>query len=393
MSDSPASRDPLCPVLRHSYEVEPCDPAELDPLVACLKQGERLDADRVFPRGTMRRDGRLDLCKQSLGPGGAGRVLESISGSGPVSSILLGTDGIGDEGARSVARAIRRRAGLRTVYLGCNGITAEGAAEIVRAIGETRATRALWLKRNPIGDEGARAVAAMLRLTPELRTLDLLDCAIGDDGVVALVDALSETAHGLRHLYLAGNSIGPRGLERLSHWLASDPALEGLYIGLMPVGDDGVCLLARGLAANSQLTTLGLRSAGLGPDAGVVLGEALGRHPALAVLDLGYARSTRVLGLASNRLECAGLEGLLPVLRPGSALRSLDLGGNGVGPRGAASLARALEDQDQLVHLRLGPGIPGWTRRIIRAALERNTAMGDAVPRNPDGLDVLSTYR
>src|SRR5262249_42475965 len=108
-------------------EFVPCDPAELAPLLEFLERGEQPAGRVSFPRGTLLPGGRLDLCKQGIGPEGARAVTAALPRNAQVVHILFGADGIGDPGAEAVAGLARANPGLRTVYLGCNYITAEGA--------------------------------------------------------------------------------------------------------------------------------------------------------------------------------------------------------------------------------------------------------------------------
>ncbi|WP_242894668.1 hypothetical protein [Actinomadura litoris] len=52
-----------CPAIEHP-DVPPADPAALDPLLARLAEGAPPRADEGFPLGTLRRDGRVDLCEK-----------------------------------------------------------------------------------------------------------------------------------------------------------------------------------------------------------------------------------------------------------------------------------------------------------------------------------------
>ncbi|HEY1178709.1 MAG TPA: hypothetical protein VGF17_21355, partial [Phytomonospora sp.] len=104
--------------------VTPRPVADLAPLLAWLRTGRPV-AERVdFPAGTALPDGRLDLCKQDLGPRGAALVADALR-PGPVKHLLLGTDGLGDTGAARFAKAAVD-IGVETLYLGCNGITPRG---------------------------------------------------------------------------------------------------------------------------------------------------------------------------------------------------------------------------------------------------------------------------
>src|SRR5215207_10005424 len=105
----------------------PCPAEELTPLLEALRRGEPPAEARAFPRGTWLPDGRLDLCKQAIGPDGARAVMAAVRHAPHVRHLLLGADGLGDEGARAVAELAAARGELCTVYLGGNFITAEGA--------------------------------------------------------------------------------------------------------------------------------------------------------------------------------------------------------------------------------------------------------------------------
>jgi hypothetical protein len=80
-----------------------CSPEELAPLLELLRANEAVAEPRALPRGTLLPDGRLDLCKQSLGVEACKAVTSALAGNTVVRSLLLGTNGIGDEGATAVA--------------------------------------------------------------------------------------------------------------------------------------------------------------------------------------------------------------------------------------------------------------------------------------------------
>src|SRR5215217_5652337 len=111
----------------------PCDPGELAPLLERLRDDSRAATRAVFPRGTLLDDGRLDLCKQQIGPAGAAAVADALKMNAHVHTVLLGADGIGDYGARAVADLLRGNSAVRTAYLGCNGIGPAGVKALVQA--------------------------------------------------------------------------------------------------------------------------------------------------------------------------------------------------------------------------------------------------------------------
>ncbi len=187
--------------------VEPCDPGELSPLVDWLARGEPATETLAFPRGTVLADGRLDLCKQALGPDGAQRVLAALRGHPGIRSILLGTGAIGNQGAAAVAEALDGGARLDTVYLGCNRIDEAGVAVLGDAVAR-RGVDALWLKRNPLGVAGARRIAALVAGGAGPRVLDLFNCELDDPGVAIVAEALASPGSRVEHVYLGGNAAG-----------------------------------------------------------------------------------------------------------------------------------------------------------------------------------------
>src|SRR5262245_30305170 len=129
----------------------PCDLVELAPLLEFLARGESVSEPRPFPRGTLLPDGRLDLCKQVVGPIGTRAVAGALRGHPQVAHLLLGADGLGNEGAEAVAGLAAARPDLRTVYLGCNYIDARGVEKLAVSLCDHPGLRGLWLKRNPLG--------------------------------------------------------------------------------------------------------------------------------------------------------------------------------------------------------------------------------------------------
>lgn len=398
--------DPVtrCPAV-HVPDVRACDPAELEPLIAFLgthRGGEptplvaaesesESESGRVFPRGTLLSDGRLDLCKQAIGPDGARSILEAVAGHGWIHSVLLGTNAIGNDGATAVADYIRAGATAassasddrpddRTVYLGCNRIDERGTRALADALIADQSVSALWLKRNPIGPEGAQAIADMLADNRALRTLDLFNTGIGDRGAAVVVRALAEHNRCVEHLYLGGNGVGVETARALVECLRRNPVLTSLYVSINRLGDHGAAILAEGLRDNRSLETLSLSSNDIGPEGAAALVAALADHATLRTLDLGKAAATRALDEKPNRLGNDGAHHIADLVTRNRALRALDLRHNGITSRGAHPIMQALEHNHTLVDLRLARYVARSIRRRIRAHLQRN-AGGDSMAR------------
>ncbi|MEW1870715.1 gala protein [Streptomyces caelestis] len=370
-----------CPAIEHP-DIPVGDPAGLDPLLARLRSDRAVGADEAFPLGTLRADGRVDLCKQGLGAAGAARLMPVAAGSPHARHVLLGTNAIGDEGASTVARALADGHGLHTLYLGCNRIGPEGAAALAGALSTDDTVRALWLKRNPVGDDGAAALAAMLRRNTTLRTLDLVNTGVTTGSLRALLDALTGRPHPVERLFLGGNGLTADAAGLLAA-LIREAGVRELYLPANHLGDEGAAVLAAAAADSGRPVRLGLGGNGIGPAGARALADALG---AIEALDLGRPMSERSLGAPANATGDEGARALAAAL-PGSPLRRLELCHTGLTGRGAKSLLAAVPDDSPLEYVGLGPGLP---RKVKRSFTQRLRPGAGA---HPDLRAIGSVYR
>ena len=361
-----------CPI-RGVIEIAPPDLEEIAPLVAHLQSDRPVEKQTQFPRGTVMPDGRLDLCKQSVGALGCRLITDALAGNTTITSLLLGTDGIGDAGAEDVARLISHNPRLETVYLGCNFIGPKGAAQIADALAANASVTGLWLKRNPLGTEGVKCLADMLRHNRTLRVLDMVDTAPGQDGMTALLDVLTYHNRTLERVYLGGCRITPDHARQIGMLLRQNATLKALMLNVNTLGDVSMSWFADGLQHNHTLEELGLASNGVTHEGASVLLPVVGGHTALRSLDLGYSASTQVLGAQANRLGDAGAEMAGEMLRRNSALRRLNLRRNGIREAGRASLCAGLEVNTHLFQLDLDDKPDPQ----IMALLSRNRAQGE----------------
>ena len=110
-------KEVYCPVT-HSYNSTETVLREIKPLVDFLESNQISRENITFPRGTVTDDGRLDLCKQSIGIEGCELISEALKHNQTINAVLFGTDGIGDVGAAKVAQLIEENETLETIYLG-----------------------------------------------------------------------------------------------------------------------------------------------------------------------------------------------------------------------------------------------------------------------------------
>jgi len=370
-------------------------PADFDPLLARLHQagpdrvnGEagaddhpEQNAAEVFPRGTVQADGRLDLCKQGVGPVQAGLITAAAAHSPLVRHLLLGTNGLGTDGSRAVADALEPGHGIETLYLGCNLIGPAGVDALADRLAGDDTVKALWLKRNPVGDEGVRRLAAALAGNTSIRTLDLVNTGITVTGLTALAAALAAGPRRQR-LYLGGNGFGPEAVPALAR-LIHEAGIRELYLSANDLGDDGTAALAA--AAEGVPMTLGLGGNGLTPTGAARLARRCGQWVAL---DLARPPSERALGARANVVGDEGAAAFADAL-PRARLRRLDLRRTGIGGRGALRLAEAVDGHPSMEYLGLAGGVPRRVRRRVSGLL----AGRPQTQPHPDIHAIASVYR
>ena len=356
-----------CPVIRDP-SIERASIEELQPLLVRLERDDPVVATEVLTRGTLTVDGRLDLCKQGLGPEHVGRVIDGAARYPSVRHLLLGTNGLGHEGTATLASRLAGGHGFETLYLGCNSIDAAALAPLSDELGSDTTVSALWLKRNPIGDTGLVGLARALRTNRTLRTLDLVNTGITDRGVRRLAEAVAANHPSpLEHIYLGGNGLGADDVPALIELIDSAPNLSALSLAVGDLGDSGLAMLTERVMMLRRPTWLGLGSNALTSASASTVGRlvCVAEH-----LDVGRAPSARVLGGPDNQLGAPGATAIAEAL-DGSRLRALDISHNDINSRAAQRLADALERaHHQLHNLVFGGGVAASVRRRVDAALK-----------------------
>ncbi len=401
------------PVSRQVSEPEPepvvpCSLADLDPLLSHLRSNAEVERQTAFNKGTMTTDGRLDLCKQVVGPEGIGPLLGAMMHTHRVKRLLLGNNIVGDDGAAAIAGFLRERSDspLDCWYIAGNRIGPRGLAHVCEALASDTRVTSLWLKRNPLKAAGMPAIAKLLRSNTKLEVLDLVNCGLLDAGLETVLAALMGPGANktLRHLYLGTNGISERSAPLIARFLAEDCALESLFLSCNRLGDEGVEEVARGLAANRTIRRVSLASNCVGPRGAAALARALGQHPSIVLLDLGFTKATVAVGELGNYIGDEGAAALAQMLRTNTVLRSLDLLHNYISQVGVNHLREALKVNQTLVWLQLTQfgkvhNEPG--KEELRAALQRNLAQipedrADQVAKInlPDHItEIYSVYR
>jgi Ran GTPase-activating protein (RanGAP) involved in mRNA processing and transport len=304
------------------------------------------NGDLVFNKGALCMDGRLDLCKQVIGPRGIDSLIKSLAldhdatvGQHRVQHLLLGNNICGDGLGQGVADLInRKQSGLKTWYIAGNRLTALGISPVCKAlVGDTQVEQ-LWLKRNPLGPGGCYALSTMLRSNAHLVVLDLTNTAIMHEGAVVILSSLgyrnnsqpevpNEVNNTLRHLYLDSNGLQIETAKAIADYLSTGQnRLITLSVACNRFGNEGTKHIAAAMQKDSSVQRLVLASVGMGEEGAGHLARMLGGNSSLLHLDLGLMKSTAALSELPNRVGSGGAIALASSLRGNNTtLRSLSL--------------------------------------------------------------------
>ncbi|CAF2933974.1 unnamed protein product [Rotaria sp. Silwood2] len=356
-------------------------PEELEPLLEHLKlnkPGPSNDQQSiVFSRGTIMSSGRLDLCKQVVGPQGIQPLLNAMKNSSVINRLLLGNNIVGLSGAQAISHYIRFNidSNIDTWYIAGNHFDSECISLICDALATDTKVKALWLKRNPILVNGVVHIARMLTTNNFLQTLDLLNTGLLDEGCEILFNAFKSN-HSLKHLYIDTNGLTVKSGQSIRlHFEQNDNHLETLYISCNALGDEGTCEIAAGLKHDKRLKRLGLASNCIGADGARALVDALINHVSLEQLNLGFMKATILLGGLDNVIGNGGAAEISRLIRLNQHIRSIDLTFNGISQRGLILLRDALKENRTLTTLKIlqfGQVHNEITKEEINTMIEQN---------------------
>lgn len=325
---------------------------QMKPLYDWLTQKEtNLHEDKPFLKGTVTSDGRLDLCKQVIGPAGIKPLLDALNENKFVDRLLLGNNIIGDSGGQLIADFIKSGKSPLTVwYIAGNKLTHIGIKPIADALCNDTQVTGLWLKRNPLKPAGIVPIGNLLRNNCTIQVLDLINCGLLDEGVNLLFDAL-EHNNTLKHLYLSANGITTNGIKKISEYLKTGVSvLETLFLGANRIGDEGAQLLSQGLKIDKHLKRINLSSSRIGALGMKYLVEAFENNSKVELIDVGFMRSSMDLGEIGNFIQDEGAQCLANLLRKNTSLRSLNITHNHITLSGINAIAAALEVNTNLIH-------------------------------------------
>ncbi|KAE8696955.1 RAN GTPase-activating protein 1 [Hibiscus syriacus] len=202
--------------------------------------------------------------------------------------------------------------------------------------------RYLNLSNNALGEKGVRAFEALLKSQNNLEELYLMNDGISEEAARAVSELIPSTEK-LKVLQFHNNMTGDEGAIAISEIVKLSPVLEDFRCSSTRVGSDGGVALAEALKTCTHLKKLDLRDNMFGVEAGVALSKALPLFADLTEIYLSYLN-----------LEDDGAEALANVLKESApSLEVLDMAGNDITAKGAASIAVCIASKKFLTKINL----------------------------------------
>ncbi|XP_028762186.1 RAN GTPase-activating protein 1-like isoform X1 [Neltuma alba] len=213
---------------------------------------------------------------------------------------------------------------------------------IFSSVLEGCALKSLNLSNNAMGEKGVRAFGSLLSSQTNLEELYLMNDGISEEAAKAVCELIPSTEK-LRVLHFHNNMTGDAGAIAIAGILKRSSAMEDFRCSSTRVGSDGGIALAEALGTCTHLRKLDLRDNMFGVEAGVALGKVI---PAFADLTEIY--------LSYLNLEDEGAEAIAIALKESApSLEILEISGNDISAKGAASLAACIASKQFLTKLNL----------------------------------------
>jgi Ran GTPase-activating protein (RanGAP) involved in mRNA processing and transport len=274
------------------------------------KNGEYIS----FRRGAFYTDGRIDLCKQVVGPQWIEMLMQAIRTNEHVKHFLLGNNVIGPTGGKSIGAFLAdadKKCQIETWYLAGNDLDNQAIQPIAKGLTYDTVCKSLWLKRNPLGPEGVRHIAKMLETNETLEVLDLDNVACQDEGLYYLCQALLQNT-SLKTLYLDANAITVKGASYLASYFEELTRVKrcgivNLFLGMNQLRDEGAKILVSALSQYPHLERLVLSSNRIQLTGLRYLLTGLEQHPSLILLDLGLYKATPDMAELPNCFAGGGI--------------------------------------------------------------------------------------
>ncbi|XP_054818456.1 RAN GTPase-activating protein 1 isoform X1 [Prosopis cineraria] len=213
---------------------------------------------------------------------------------------------------------------------------------IFSSVLEGCALKSLNLSDNAMGEKGVRAFGSLLSSQINLEELYLMNDGISEEAAKAVSELIPSTEK-LRVLHFHNNMTGDAGAIAIACILKHSPAMEDFRCSSTRVGSDGGVALAEALGTCTHLKKLDLRDNMFGVEAGVALSKVIPVFADLTEIYISYLN-----------LEDEGAEAIANALKESApSLEVLEISGNDISAKGAASLSACIASKQFLTKLNL----------------------------------------
>ena len=329
-----------------------------------------------FKRGAVYPDGRMDLCKQVVGPTWIGALMAALKTNTQIEHFLLGNNITNLEGGRAIGEflATPRPNKIKTWYLAGSEFSSKALEYIVSGFLESNDSdvSGLWLKRNPLYAEGMIHIRKLLESNTSIKTLDLHNTAIGikeiayndksnnfdrhitDDGFKELCEGL-KVNEVLENLYLGANALTQASMEHLADYFQfklnhGRPGIKALWLDMNKLTDEGCRIICEALV-DYPIRVLELGSNFISEVGMAHITRAFQNHSTLEVLHLGLYKATADMGATTNNISDAGVPAICELLEKNTSIRHLDISMNNISNEGISLIAASLEKNTRLWYL------------------------------------------
>lgn len=342
-----------------------------------------------FIRGSIYQDGRMDLCKQVVGPNWINHLMDSLKNNDKIEHFLLGNNIINIEGALAIKNFLlsNHKSKIQTWYLAGNCIDKQGIKYICEGLTNDINMKYLWLKRNPIHSDGCLYISELLKSNQYIKILDLHNCAIMNDGLKYLCQGLMYN-NSLRYLYLDANGINSEGASYLTNYFKNkrEKGITSLWIDMNRFENDGIEMILNALKNYPYIKRLNIGSNGLLAPICETIYNTFKESKSLKVLDLGMYKSTIDMGEMSNKLN-EDIDFICKLVKENSSILFLNLNHIGLTLDSIHKLCNAILENNTLLfvnYVQYGTIIPNELINKINNKLNINLRKAGLNPNNLD---------
>ncbi len=382
LKDRPLSDLIICP---QAEPVQIAEYSDLEPFFKFLEaNGKITDGQPLleFNKGAFFSEGRIDLCKQVVGPTWIDKLMLALKQNTNVKHFLLGNNITNFTGGTKIANFISdptKKCNIETWYLGGNDFDDKSIKLIAQSLYHDKHCTSLWLKRNPLGLDGAMEISQLLTHNKTIKIIDLQNTGLLDLGIRNLIAGLQYNDI-VRHLYLDANGISELGIRYISAYIEHRNAINKIgitswWLDINRLGDSGMKTLSDVLAKDKFIKRLSVGSNRFEHQGMKYLCESLANHPTLFMLHLGMYKATADVQELCNRIGNEGVKHLCKLLQSNNRIKLLNITHNSIEIEGIVLLAEAINSNDNLLHVeyeQYGLKIPDEIHSVIDNKLNEN---------------------